>query len=245
MHRFYCPDIRFSSRTVDIRDNDEIHHILDVLRLKAGDLIAVFNQVGEEAIGEIRECSVRRIRVEIQKVSKVEKQAPEIVLACAIPKKSKFEFIIEKATELGVDEIIPLQTQRTEINLQGERLQGKCVRYRSVAVNAAKQSRRSYVPVLHPVMDFSSAVKFLVKEAVVFIPSLEGDRMPVLAALARQAPPAKVAFLIGPEGDFTPEEYAQARANGCIPVSLGSTVLKVETAALVAVACASLYYRHG
>lgn len=244
MHRFYCPDTHFSSSTIDIRDKNETHHIRDVLRLKVGDLITVFNQAGEEALGEIRECSPRRISVEIRKVSKVQKQTPEIVLACAIPKKGKFELIIEKATELGVDEIIPLQTQRTEINLRGERLQGKCVRYRSVAVNAAKQSRRSYVPVLHPVMDFSSAVKFLVKEAVVFIPSLEGDRMPVLAALARPTSPMKVAFLIGPEGDFTPEEYTQARANGCIPVSLGPTILKVETAALAAVSCASLYYRH-
>ncbi len=244
MHRFYCPDIHFSSSTIDIRDKSEIHHIRDVLRLKEGEPIAVFNQKGEEAVGEICECSARRIRVEVRKVFQVQRQTPEIVLACAIPKKSKFEFIIEKATELGVDTIIPLQTQRTEINLKGERLQSKCARYRSVAVNAAKQSRRSYVPVLRPVMDFSSAIKFLVGDSVVFIPSLEDERAPILAALARPTSTSKVAFLIGPEGDFTPEEYTEAQASGCIPVSLGPNILKVETAALVAVACASLYYRH-
>jgi 16S rRNA (uracil1498-N3)-methyltransferase len=244
MHRFYCPRVNFSSPVIDIRDKNEIHHIRDVLRLKEGDPVTVFNQAGEEAMGEIRECSSCRVSVEIHKVSKVEKQAPEIVLACAIPKKSKFEFIIEKATELGVDEIIPLKTQRAEMNLKGERLSAKCARYRSVAVNAAKQSGRSYVPILHPVMDFSSAIKFLIGNSVVFIPSLEGDRTPVFAALARQPSPAKAAFFIGPEGDFTPEEYAEARANGCIPVSLGPHILKVDTAAVVAVACASLYYRH-
>lgn len=221
-----------------------MHHIRDVLRLKEGDPISVFNRKGEEAAGKIRECSSRRISVEIHAVSKVEKQAPEIVLACAIPKKSKFELIIEKATELGVDEIIPLQTQRTEINLKGDRLRAKCARYHTVAVNAAKQSRRSHVPILHPVMDFSSAIKFSLKDSVVFIPSLEGDRTPVLAALARQPSPARAAFFIGPEGDFTPEEYAEARASGCIPVSLGPHILKVDTAAVAAVACASLYYRH-
>lgn len=172
---------------------------------------------------------------------------PVIVLACAIPKKSKFELIIEKATELGVDEIIPLKTKRTEMELKGDRLQRTIARYQDVAVNAAKRFQRSRVPVIQSIADFASTLKSFTKETAVFIPSLAGgdggERRNIFEAFKAVPPPSRVAFLIGPEGDFTPQEYDLARAHGCIGVSLGKTVLKVETAALVAVACAQLWFR--
>ena len=174
---------------------------------------------------------------------------PVIILACAIPEKSKFELIIEKATELGADEIIPLKTKRTEMELKGDRLQRTIARYQDVAVNAAKRFQRPRAPVIHPVTDFTSTLKFFTKETVVFIPSLPGgegeggERRNIFEAFKTVPSPSRVAFLIGPEGDFTPREYGLARSRGCIPVSLGNTVLKVETAALVVVACAQLWFR--
>ncbi len=174
---------------------------------------------------------------------------PVIVLACAIPEKSKFEWIIEKATELGVDEIVPLKTKRTEMELKGDRLRRTIARYQDVAVNAAKRSQRPRAPVIHPVTDFTSTLKFFAKETAVFIPSLPGgegeggERKNILEAFKDVPSPSRVAFLIGPEGDFMPREYDLARSRGCIPVSLGKTVLKVETAALVVVACAQLWFR--
>lgn len=170
---------------------------------------------------------------------------PVIVLACAIPEKSKFELIIEKATELGVDEIIPLKTKRTEMKLKGDRLRRTVARYQDVAVNAAKRSQRSRVPVIHPIADLASVLKFFPEETTLFIPSLPegGERKNILEAFKAVPSPSRVAFLIGPEGDFTPQEYELARAHGCIGVSLGKTVLKVETAALVTVACAQFWFR--
>ena len=174
---------------------------------------------------------------------------PVIILACAIPEKSKFELIIEKATELGADEIIPLKTKRTEMELKGDRLQRTIARYQDVAVNAAKRSQRSRVPVIQPITDFALALKSFTKETTVFISSLPegegegGERKNILEAFKAVPSPSRVAFLIGPEGDFTPREYGLARSRGCIPVSLGNTVLKVETAALVVVACAQLWFR--
>ena len=178
-----------------------------------------------------------------ESVRKDKPDLPVIILACAIPKKSKFEWIIEKAAELGVDEIIPLKTKRTEVDLKGNRLAKKISRYHDAAVNAAKQSRRLRVPIIHPVTDFTSAMKLLSGGTTVFIPSLSGERKNILEAFKAVPSPSRVAFLIGPEGDFTPQEYDLARARGCISVSLGKTVLKVETAALVAVACAQIWFR--
>ena len=169
---------------------------------------------------------------------------PVIILACAIPKESEFELIIERATELGADEIIPLRTKRTEMDLKGDRLAKMIARYHDVAVNAAKQSGRLRVPVIHPVTDLTVVLKSFPERTTVFIPSLSGERKNILEAFKAVPSSSRVAFLIGPEGDFTPQEYDLARARGCIGVSLGKTVLKVETAALVAVACAQLWFRH-
>lgn len=243
MRRFFCPESSLDNPRVLITDPKELHHLRNVLRLKRGDTLTVFNNQGEEATGRIDNIQPAKVTVAIESVRKDIPDLPVIVLACAIPKKSKFESIIEKATELGADEIIPLKTKRTEIGLTGERLARKAVRYQDVAVNAAKQSRRPRVPVIHPVTDFASALQSFSGETTVFIPSLIGERKNILEAFKAVPSPSRVAFLIGPEGDFTPEEYALARERGCVPVSLGKTVLKVETAALVAVACAQLWFR--
>ncbi|MBI5024069.1 MAG: RNA methyltransferase [Candidatus Omnitrophica bacterium] len=184
-----------------------------------------------------------------ESVRKDKPDLPVIVLACAIPEKSKFELIIEKAAELGVDEIIPLKTKRTAMGSKGDRSRRTIARYQSVAVNAAKRSRRSRVPIIHPIADLASVLKFFPEETTLFIPSLPegegegGERRNIFEAFKDVPSPSRIVFLIGPEGDFTPHEYGLARARGCIGVSLGKTVLKVETAALVAVACAQLWFR--
>lgn len=243
MHRFYCPQSDLQDPQVFITDPKELHHLRNVLRLKKGDPLTVFNNAGEEATGRIDNIQPTKVTVAVEAVRREKPELPVIILACAIPKKSKFETIIEKATELGVDVIIPLKTKRTEMELKGERLQRKIARYQDVAINAAKQSRRSRVPVIEPVTDLAAALKSFSKETTVFIPSLSGERKNIFEAFQAVPPPARVAFLIGPEGDFTPQEYDLARAHGAIGVSLGKTVLKVETAALVAVGCAQLWFR--
>ncbi len=244
MHRFYCPQADLLSPEVVMNGKEELHHLRDVLRLREGDVLRIFNAKREEAAGRIVKISRRQATVRLESVRRYTPQPPLIILACAIPKRSKFESIIEKAAELGADEIIPLLTERTEVRLKGDQLKKKAVRYQTVAVNAAKQSQRPDVPVIHPAGDFMAVLERLSREAVVVMPSLMGECPNILKAFQTIPKPQKIAFLIGPEGDFTPQEYTLARDHKCVPVSLGETVLKVETAALVSVACACLYYRH-
>ncbi len=243
MHRFYCPQSDLENPQVVITDSKELHHLRNVLRLKKGDEVTVFNDQGHEATGRIENIQPNKVIVTVESVRREKPELPIVILACAIPKKSKFEVIIEKATELGVDVIVPLKTKRTEMELKGDRLQRKVARYQDVAINAAKQSRRSRVPVIEPVTDLAATLKSFSQETTVFIPSLSGERKNIFEAFKAVPPPSRVAFLIGPEGDFTPQEYELARAHGAIGVSLGKTVLKVETAALTAVACAQLWFR--
>ena len=244
MCRFYCPTSDFSSQVVSITDKDELHHLREVLRLKKNDAVDLFNGNGMEASGCIVAISPLRVDIRIQSVREHQPSGASIILACAVPKKTKFELIVEKATELGVREIIPLKTSRTEVKLDGHRLSHKFARYKTVAVNAAKQSNRAVIPLIHPITAFPSALKHLTKTTTAIIPSLSGKNENLLAALGRLKSPTAISVFIGPEGDFTLEEYRQAQQCGCIPVSLGETILKVETAAICAVSCVHLFFHH-
>jgi 16S rRNA (uracil1498-N3)-methyltransferase len=219
-----------------------LHHLRDFLRLKKDAPIGLLDGKGGEAEGKLMDVTSRRAQVRILSVQRSVRKKPLLILACALPKKSKFEFIIEKATELGADEIIPLLTKRTEIDLTETRLHRKHLRFQTVAVNAAKQSQRAFLPVIHPVTPFEEALASLTAKTVAVIPSLDGEHPGILTVLKTLKSPAAVSFFIGPEGDFTPAEYTQARASGCLAVTLGKTVLKVETAALCALSCAGVFF---
>ena len=240
MRRFYHP-VFFSSAHVTLSDPREIHHLKDVLRFKKGDTIILFNGHGDEAEAEIALMSDRVVEFKIQKVTTRKEQGPVIILACAIPKRGKFELIIEKATELGVSEIIPLKTERSQIDLKGERLTHKSTRYQTVAINAAKQCQRPTIPKIHPFKDFNLVIEELKPRATIFFLSLE-ERSKRLFDAFLNCQSSQVAFFIGPEGDFTPEEYEFAKKSGAIAVTLGQNVLKVETAAIAAMSTAHLFF---
>ncbi len=245
MHRFYLPETHLeNSNLLEILSPTEIHHVKNVLRLKINDQIVIFTGKGKEAVANIVEITAQRIKVRVDYVlpAAVSKKTA-IILACAIPKKSKFEFIIEKCTELDVDEIHPVLTERTIVRLS-ERNNQKKGRYQTIAINAAKQSHRIIMPVIHPIVDFRQFIQTLTlqRSDAAFIPTLIGERKSLREALTLLSHPKKIIFFIGPEGDFTPMELNSAVNKGFLPVSLGPTVLKVDTAAISAVALANLYF---
>jgi 16S rRNA (uracil1498-N3)-methyltransferase len=240
MHRFHCPNTDFSSPRITIQNSAELHHLKNVLRLKKGDKIEIFDGKGLEILGLIENMTETSAVIGVVGRRQEEGGATRIILACAIPKKAKFEFIIEKATELGVDEIIPMQTARTEVIVQGERKDKKNARYQAVAVNAAKQSGRSVVPKIAPVTLFKEVIAEAGEDAVKLLPCLVGERWPLSVAL-EGSKNKRILVLIGPEGDFTPQEVDAALKAGFIPVSLGETTLKVDTAAIAVVAFARMF----
>lgn len=242
MHRFYFPNANFSQPHLEITDPREIHHAKNVLRLKKEDAIHFFNDQSEEGEGVIKEISSGKIKIEIKSVTKQIATYPHITLACALPKKSKFEIIVEKATELGADEIVPLKTARTEIKITSENMNKKIVRFETVAMNAVKQSQRAKIPRIHPVTDLRDAFKNLSQNSTCLIPSLEEKSLSLKEALSMLKNPKNLSIFIGPEGDFTPEEYALARKQGAIAVTLGKNILKVETAAIATLSFTKLFF---
>jgi 16S rRNA (uracil1498-N3)-methyltransferase len=218
MHRFYIPRLAQPQLSAA-----EFHHATHVLRVKAGDTVGVFDGRGHEA-----QCRIEASgKLTILTQSNTPPLPCRITLAQAVPKKT-MDLIVQKATELGVAGIVPMISERT-IKRPGTSPE----RWHEIALEACKQSGNNWLPEIsapQPVFDFLNASgAFDLK----LIASLQPDAKRLKEILGNIRP-ASVLVMIGPEGDFTPSESAAAKTAGCLPLSLGSLVLRAETAAVYA-----------
>ena len=226
MHLFYTPDIAHSHEL----PADEAAHALRVLRLQPGDEVRLTDGQGGFYHARISECNRKRCMVE---VIEREEQAPlwtgHLHLALAPTKNmDRMEWLAEKATEIGFDELTFLNCQWSERRIvKGERIE-------KILISAMKQSLKARLPKLNDITDFAQFVKQPVSGHC-----HEGEKTPLRQALQ---PAQDALVLIGPEGDFSPDEVALAVAEGFTPVTLGNTRLRTETAALVAVHLMNLAY---
>jgi 16S rRNA (uracil1498-N3)-methyltransferase len=233
MPRFYIPPHIWSSDRLAL-DADEAHHAVDVLRLKAGDRITVFNGQGAEALAEI--VQAKRDAVELRRLSatKTEPLRCEITLGQAVPKGKNMELIIEKATELGAASVAPLLSERTVVQADAGDALRKQQKWQRTAVEACKQCGQNWLPRIQtprtPRDFFHAGQKF----DLMLVASLQPDARGLKDVLAEHGPkrPASVLVLVGPEGDFTPAEISLAKSHGCQPITLGPIILRTETAAL-------------
>jgi len=241
----------------DIKGNEvlitggEARHIITVLRKRKGDKIDIFDGYGNEfrvRILEIdRPTGLPRVKGEIinQKIRKTEPKL-RITLFQSIPKGNRLEFIIQKATEVGISEIVPITTERTIVRLDYKKIKQRTLRWQKIAQEAAKQSRRSAIPKVGPVLDFSQALKeFSARKFPMGIIAWEMEdknrlRDVLTSSVGGGISELPLAIFIGPEGGFTAEEVEEAKEKGVVPVSLGSRILRTETAGLV-VAIVALY----
>jgi 16S rRNA (uracil1498-N3)-methyltransferase len=243
-HRCYYQNLTKNDAQLSISDAQELHHLVHVLRAKANEPIEVFNGKGLTGHGVIVAASRKEMQISLRSFLEEKPLKPLLVLACAIPKRSKFETIIEKCTELGVDEIIPLKTKRTEISGSLETLNHKKKRYEEVAMNACKQSKRSFLPKIQPIMPLESMLTTITPEDMSLLGCLQKDSRRLADIPFPQIKKVnKIYILIGPEGDFTDEETTFALEKGCIPITLGPNILKVETAAISTMAYLMLLIR--
>lgn len=234
MSRFFVPKDMVKAGKIVITGK-EAHHILDVMRIKKADKVTTFDGSGREYVGIVKETDRRSLVVEI-----IETREPHqagsvrITLIQALPKKEKIDYIVEKATELGVHRIIPVFTDRTIPDWDDKKKRLQAERWRKIATEAAKQCGRADIPVISEVEGFGQAVK-MTDDEIRLIAVLGEETVPVANALSLSKP-GSVTIAIGPEGDFTREEAGTAKEAGFKPVSLGPRVLKSDTAALAAIA---------
>jgi 16S rRNA (uracil1498-N3)-methyltransferase len=232
MPHFYTPAVNISQDTVIINDKEQVHHLKNVLRLKLDDNLTIFDGNGSAYAGIIDRINLREVRIRIkgQRAGPEDPQI-ELTLACAIPKNARFDDIVDKLTQLGVQRIIPMITQRTVVKIAKDKAEAKIKRWKKIALSASEQSQRSTLAAIEPVMNIRGVLAKAQDFDLKLIPTLEGERRRLKEVLV-QSPAKKILVLIGPEGDFTPEEIKMAFDAGCIPISLGDTVLRVDTAAI-------------
>ena len=225
MHLFYTPAIQNSSFTLD---EDESKHAIRVLRLLAGDIIYLMDGKGGLYECNITDANPKRCTVSIVKKEQTEKRKTSLHLAVAPTKNmDRMEWLVEKATEIGMDEISML------LSANSERAIIKTERLEKIAVSAIKQSLKTYLPLINEMIPFKKFVEnhkaFSGKKCIAYCG--EGDKKPLKNVIDSNS---NALILIGPEGDFTKEEVAFAIQNGFETVSLGNSRLRTETAALVA-----------
>lgn len=234
--RFYAPPTAFDDRQDSVTlIADEARHLREVLRLKPGDEVYVFNGEGKEFLARIEES--RREQARLQVIREVEPARPEsqlqLTLALALLKGEKFDLVVQKATELGVTRIVPVTTKHADIRLLDESDAKKRVtRWQRIAMEAAKQSGRAVVPNVTSVIDFNSLIKSQGTGSNCLMFS-EREGNPLGQAKQELALDANtITALVGSEGGWSDEEIAAARVSGWGIVTLGGRTLRAETAAI-------------
>lgn len=230
MARFFLSPDAWGAKA--LLGGDEAKHAAQVLRLRAGDRITVFDGRGRSAGADILEVSKSELRLELGQEILAAKLEPEICLAQAVPKGKTMDLIVQKAVELGVSRIQPLITRNTVVQVDGEDAPRKSAKWQRVALEACKQCGQDFLPQVSPVSDFASWVAASDGDLKIIASLLPGAR-PLREVLRDTVPgsPGQVTLLVGPEGDFSAAEGEAALEAGFVPASLGSIVLRAETAA--------------
>jgi 16S rRNA (uracil1498-N3)-methyltransferase len=240
VHSFFCDHIAIADKKIILSDKKQIHHIRDVLRLKVNEQVKIFDALGNTYACRINQVH-ERIVLDIQKRLEPKMQEEvKITLACAIPKKAKFDEIVDKLTQIGVHSIIPLLTERVVVRWDRQKQFNQQKRWEKIALCACQQSQRSTLPRITPPQKIEEVLSFAQDFDLRLIPYLSGKRKTLKEALGK-GQPKNIIVLIGPEGDFTEGEVSAAKKAGFLPVGLGDNVLRVDTAAIAAASFITLY----
>jgi 16S rRNA (uracil1498-N3)-methyltransferase len=229
---------------------DESHHLVVVNRARAGDTVVAFDGRGHEWICELRSDRKNAAVLTVRFKQNLKPLAYEITLGQALPKGQFMDAIVRKATEIGAARIVPLESERTQVHLDGERSEKKIEKWQTAALEAAKQCGNPFVPEILPVQNAAAFMEAARGYDLKLIASLQPGAKSlktVLAAFhaAQKRAPKKVLWLIGPEGDFTPAEMSLSQSAGFEPISLGPLVLRCETAAVYALSVLSYELQNG
>lgn len=244
MYHFFVEPDQINDTSVTIMGED-VNHIKNVIRLKAGDEISVSNGIdGRDYRCGIVDMTDTEVICELRFIKEDGVELPsKVYLFQGLPKGDKMELIIQKMVELGVYEIIPVAMKRCVVKLDGKKAKSKTLRWQGISEAAAKQSRRGVVPQVHEVMSYQDALEYAKDMDVKIVPyemenilegssGMEGTKR-VIDSLGNGQ---RIAVFIGPEGGFEESEIKAAVDLGMKPVTLGRRILRTETAGLTVMA---------
>ena len=239
--RFYVDARLASGDTLSLPATAARH--VQVLRMQPADSITLFNGQGDAREGEFEATITRMGRSDVDVIlgtfTPTQREAMRAVhIAVAMPTNDRMDWLVEKATELGVASIQPLMAERSVLRLSGERAEKKLAHWRAIAIAACEQCGRNRVPVIHEATSLNQWLKSTAQQAITsqrLLLSLQGGTQP-LAQTVNITNSTPLLFLSGPEGGLSLTEEAAAIASGFKPVTLGPRVLRAETAPLAVLA---------
>ena len=235
MQRFFVEPHQIDEEAHQIHiTGSDVNHISNVLRMKTGEEL----WISDGSKYEYR-CTIESFEPDEVLLHIVYSQEPEYELPCRIylfqglPKADKMELIIQKAVELGAYEIIPVETKRCVVKLDGRKSAKKTARWQQISESAAKQSKRMLIPNVHEVLTFREALKYAESMDVRLVPyELARGMLETKEILSAIQPGQSVGIFIGPEGGFEEKEVETAISEGVKPITLGRRILRTETAGL-------------
>lgn len=241
--RSYCLPATKDPREI-VLSPEESHHLIVVNRATVGDTVVAFNGQGAEWVCTLASDKRQAAVLTVRFAQKSKPLPYEITLGQALPKGPSMESIVRKATEIGVARIVPLESERTQVKLEGDRQDRKAGKWETAALEAAKQCGNAWLPEILPLQRASTFMEQAKGYDLKLIASLHPGAKSlktVLAAYhaAQGRAPKRVLWMIGPEGDFTPAEMSLSQSFGFEPVTLGPLVLRCETAAVYALSILS------
>lgn len=242
-YRAYAPDAAADASEIRLAA-DESHHLVVVNRCSRGDPVVAFDGHGREWLCECADPAKSAALLRVKESRQAAPLAHEMTLAQALPKGATMDDIIRQATEVGAAHIIPLLSERTQVHLDGDRADKKTAKWRTTAIEAAKQCGNPWLPTIAPIQNAIVFMQSATGYDLKLIASLHAGTTTLKAALAHYAaknghPPRKVLWLVGPEGDFSPNEMTTAITVGFQPITLGPLVLRSDTAAVYALSILS------
>lgn len=225
MHRFFIPPERIENGNTFI-SGGQAHQIKEVLRLKSGDQVVALDNTGIEYKVELVEISKNRVKGKVIGQSLCPNEPViQITLYQTLLKSDKFEWVLQKCTEVGVSRFVPITCERCVVDTPSE---SRFERWRKILYEAAEQSRRGKISDLDPVIDFKCACEQV--DGLSIVPWEQETVDGITAAMSNEK---RVNIFIGPEGGFTVDEIEIARNAGIIPITLGKRILRAETAGIV------------
>lgn len=236
--RAFLTSADLSAREIRL-DPEESHHLITVNRCGAGDPVVVFDGRGHEWICECREPHRSGAVLKVREFRTAAPRIADITLAQALPKGATMDEIVRQATEIGAARIVPLLSERTQVQLEGDRAEKKVEKWRTTAIEAAKQCGNPWLPEISGVRSLRDFTANPGDYDLKLVASLHRGSVTLKAALAGfRTPgselPRRVLWLVGPEGDLSPQEMTSLLQLGFTPVTLGPLVLRCDTAAAVA-----------
>lgn len=231
-HRcFIFPEAVIADEQV-VLDARESHHLVRVFRAREGEAVELLDGKGRRYLGRLRRADARAAVVAVERVEDSVAPRPELTLLQSIPKGKAMDLILRIATEIGVARVVPVFTAQGEVQLKGERLQGKVEKWRLTMIEACKQCGLPFLPELVEPQTLGDWLGGVVMDPgkIRIVASLEAGSRPLWETLETVNPVGEVTVAVGPEGDFSLAEYAAFSRAGFVPVRLGANVLRAETA---------------